>query len=197
MARSVFLRSGPVKRSSSRTERQGPVTIKISDTDRGMADLLLQMLSQGLTIGIIDGGAEHQGRDGQGSGITVGELAAIHEFGLGVPRRSFLADWFDENKQEIENFVVRGGRAIVRGKLTAEQFMDQFGQWAVGSIQERMSNNIPPPLAPETIARKGSSVALIDTGQLRSSISYKVDSSAIPSQFRAGGAGAGTSGGVT
>jgi hypothetical protein len=184
MARSVFLRSGPVKRSSSRTERRGPVTITISDRDRGMADLLYRMLSQGVTIGVIDGGKEHQGKDGKGSGITLGELGAIHEFGLGVPRRSFLADWVDENKAEIENFVVRGGRAIVRGKLSAEQFMDQFGQWAVGSIQTRISNNIPPPLAPETIARKGSSVALIDTEQLRSSISYKIDPSAIPSQFR-------------
>ncbi len=38
------------------------------------------------------------------------------------------------------------------------------------AIKLKITSNIPPPLAPETIARKGSSVALIDTGLLRSQI---------------------------
>jgi hypothetical protein len=111
------------------------------------------------------------------SELTVGEIAAIHEFGLGTaPRRSFLADWADEKRDEINAIAVKAGRAVARGTLTGEDALEQIGAWAVGSIQERMASNIPPPLAPATIKRKGSSVALIDTGQLRSSISYRVDS---------------------
>jgi hypothetical protein len=150
----------------------------ISEKDRGAAALVRRMLeSGGVKVGVLeqDAAREHTDEDGEDSGITIGELAAIHEFGLGVPRRSFLADWVTENQSEIVKLSVRGGRALVLGKMTIEQLLEQLGQWSVGSIQERMSNNIPPPLAPETIAAKGSSVALIDTGQLRSSITYQVD----------------------
>ena len=41
--------------------------------------------------------------------------------------------------------------------------------------EAKIASNIPPALAPETIERKGSSVALIDTGQLRSSITWQVE----------------------
>lgn len=109
--------------------------------------------------------------------LTIGEIAAIHEFGLGsVPQRSFLAGWADENPDKIKNAILKGAQALVRGSIKDPiQFLNAFGAWAVGQVQRRMAQNIPPPLAPATIKRKGSSVALIDTGQLRSSISFRVD----------------------
>lgn len=111
------------------------------------------------------------------SQLTVAEIGAIHEFGLGTaPRRSFLADWQDENGDRILKVITNGARALTLGRLqTPEQFLEQFGAWAAGDVQRRMADNIPPPLSPITIRRKRSSVALIDTGQLRSSISYRVD----------------------
>lgn len=111
------------------------------------------------------------------SGITIGEIAEIHEFGLGnCPRRSFLADWADGQRSQIDRVIIKGAQALARGSISEPvQFLEQVGAWAVGSIKRRMASNIPPPLAPTTIQRKGSSVALIDTGQLRSSITYRVD----------------------
>jgi len=116
-------------------------------------------------------------RKNPGTALTIGEIAAIHEFGLGsCPRRSFLAGWVDENGDKIRQVVKAGAAALVSGKLSSPlQFLNQVGGWSVGQIQQRMAANIPPPLAPETIKRKGSSVALIDTGQLRSSITYRID----------------------
>lgn len=151
------------------------MTIKISDTDRG-AKRLAKLLADGaLSVGVLggDAGKDHDG----GEGLTVGEIAEIHEFGLGsAPRRSFLAGWVDEKKDEIVNVIVRGSRALAARKVRSmPALLEQIGGWAVGSIQERISNGIEPPNAPETIKRKGSSVPLIAKGQLRASISYRVD----------------------
>jgi len=106
------------------------------------------------------------------NGLTVSALAAIHEYGLGVPERSFLRAWFDENAEKIRQAISVMAKAIAAGRLTPMQAMAQLGLKFVGEIQARMARNIPPPLDPKTVARKGSSIALIDTGVLRSWISY-------------------------
>lgn len=166
------------------------MSVKIRDKDKGATAMLARLLAHGaLSVGVLgpEAAQVHEAPHAIGPvqagpssehSLTVGEIAEIHEFGLGsCPRRSFLADWADEKKDEITNIVIKGGAALVRGKSIKSpiQLLNQIGQWAVGSIQTRMATNIPPPLAPETIKRKGSSVSLIDTGQLRSSITYRVD----------------------
>ena len=52
--------------------------------------------------------------------------------------------------------------------------LELIGLFVKGLIQGRMSAGIPPPLKASTIARKGSSKPLINTGQLRASIDYEV-----------------------
>ncbi len=149
-------------------------TVKIKDIDRGAKRLAKALANGALSIGVLEADAakEHD----EAEGLTVGEVAAIHEFGLGVPRRSFLAGWCDEKRDEIVAVIVKGGRALVKKQVPdMPTLLDQIGLWAVGSIQERISNRIAPELAPSTIAKKGSSVPLIDKGQLRASISHRVN----------------------
>jgi len=161
------------KRQEKRT-KELTITVK----DHGAIDMLSRLLEGGaLKVGVLaeDAAEAHEDENGEPTDLTVGEIAEIHEFGLGVPRRSFLAGWADDNGEQIRTVVIRGGQALARGKISSiDQLLEQLGTWAVGSIQARMATSIPPPLEPETIRRKGSSVTLIDTGQLRSSISYEV-----------------------
>ncbi len=100
------------------------------------------------------------------------EIAAIHEFGLGVPRRSWLADWYDQHEKEGLDKLRAGMRKVIAGELSSETVARALGLWGVASIQERISNGINPPLDPATIAAKGSSTPLIDRGVLRSSITF-------------------------
>lgn len=112
-----------------------------------------------------------------GDKLTVADIAEIHEFGLGsVPRRSFLADWAEQSQVLVLQVVTKAAKAVVKETLSVDEAVEQIGAWAVGSIQTRMANGIPPALKPATIKRKGSSVTLIDTGQLRSSITYRIKS---------------------
>lgn len=145
----------------------------VTDIDRGAKSLLARMAkSKGLslTVGI------HDSEGGASEGpLTVAEVATIHEFGTGtIPARSFLGAWADEKDSENKALIKAIGEQVVKG-LDAKTGLDRLGLKFVGSIQGRISQGIPPPNAPSTIAAKGSSTPLINTGQLRSSIRHKVE----------------------
>lgn len=147
----------------------------VQDIDKGFA-ALFKRISKGkpvtLTVGIH---GEEGDATASGGQLSVGEVATFHEFGMGVPQRSFIRDWADQNEDRNRATVRTIAESIVTGKgPTPEQALDQIGLRFVGEIQGRISQGIPPPLAESTIRQKGSSVPLIDTGQLRSSIRHKV-----------------------
>lgn len=148
----------------------------VRDRDRG-AKRLIQNLERGshgqISIGVHGTEASFPRQDG---GLTVGELAEIHEFGLGhVPPRSWLGGWFDEREDSFPQVI----RIQLSEKLKARQPLEvAFKTCAVlfqASIQQRFTDGIPPELADETIRRKGSSTPLIDTGVLRSSVLGKYE----------------------
>lgn len=111
--------------------------------------------------------------------ITNAELGVIHEFGTitneNIPPRSFLK--MPLSRPELKAFVggVKIKKLVEAGEfekaleligLKAEEIIDGafrsrgYGTWAANT--------------PETIARKGSSSPLIDTGELRRSITSEV-----------------------
>lgn len=109
-------------------------------------------------------------------GPTVAEIAEAHEFGLGVPERSWLRSWFDEHQNEIKEDIRKVTRGVLMGKISREQALKLLGVKYQGQIQKRISDGkITPPLSDYTKDKKGSSVPLIDTGQLRSAISWKLE----------------------
>lgn len=148
--------------------------VAVRDTDRGYKALLKRVLKAAEQVTVTVGIHEAEG-DADHEGATVADVGSFHEFGLGVPQRSFIRDWADENEGENKERIRKIGEAIVTGKIDSpEQGLERFGLFAVGSIQQRMATGIEPELSPATIASKGSSVPLIDTGVLRSSITHKV-----------------------
>jgi len=142
----------------------------IRDTDHGAKALLKKVRRAGsVKVGVM--GSEAGEKHGD---LTVADIATFHEFGLGNPKRSFIADYVDEGVSDIEAKIRSAAERVIRGS-TIERELSILGLYIQGEIQKRMSAGIPPPLKPATIARKGSSTPLIDTGQLRSSITYEVE----------------------
>lgn len=126
-----------------------------------------------ITIGVHADDASHT--HGTGDGLTVGDIATFMEFGtVSVPQRSFIRAWFDTNQDYIASTLKTQMAQVVAGRRPLEQALDRCALAFEGSVKQRIKTNIPPPLAPATIARKGSSVALIDTGQLVNSIRGRV-----------------------
>ncbi len=122
-----------------------------------------------ISVGVHSSDANHT--HGSGEGLTIGDIATFHEFGTQViPQRSYLRGWFDERQEFIARTLRTQFQAVVEGKRPVEQAAERVALAFEGDVKQRILENIPPPLAPATIKRKGSSLALVDRGQLRAAI---------------------------
>lgn len=106
--------------------------------------------------------------------IALKDLAAIHEFGLGVPKRAFIEPALKENRRKYLVYAGKQITPIIRRRQTLDNAWKGLGVIAVADIQKYMMTASFTPLAPSTIKRKGSSKPLIDTSQMYKSITYRV-----------------------
>lgn len=108
--------------------------------------------------------------------LSLLEVAIVHELGGGhVPARSFIRATVDAKRADILKLQVALAQQVLLGKITPEQALSQLGAKVAAWMKTRIAEGIAPPLSEATIKRKGSSVPLIDTGQLRSSITHVVE----------------------
>lgn len=104
------------------------------------------------------------------------DKAAWNHFGTAhIPERPFISNAMRDNRAEYRAAMARAAKAIVNGKTTTQQTLTRLGIKAQGDIQTEIVNLRSPPNAPSTIARKGSSNPLIDTGEMRQATTYKVE----------------------
>lgn len=114
-------------------------------------------------------------------GFRAGEVANIarhHEYGApnaNIPERSFIRSTFSIRRDDIIQVQAQITAALVAGKITSQRALEIMGAWLVAAIQSTIVMLGPfiwLPLKPATIARKGSSAPLIDTGQMRQSLTW-------------------------
>lgn len=155
--------------------------VHVRDTDHGYKALVGRVFGFGkpqITVGIhADQGSQpKEVREGsESSGLmSLIKIATIHEFGLGQKERSFIRAWFDENQGKCREQMGIMMQSVISGKRTKEQILELLGARWKGEIQKRISAGLSPDILESTKKRKGSDKPLIDTGQLRSAIDYKV-----------------------
>lgn len=130
-----------------------------------------------IKVGILQGKAQALHKGTKETNVDIG---AKHEFGSiseKIPQRSFLRMPLDFKREELLEKIIKKSNAILRGDtklsfkiigvmsetIIQEAFETRgFGQWKEN--------------APMTIALKGSDMPLIDTGQLRRSVTSEVKS---------------------
>lgn len=145
----------------------GKVVVK----DRGLERIKreLKSLNTAYTKVGIQAGSKH--KDG-GSLVTI---AATNEFGSEdgrVPERSFIRSTMREEDAAIEKLKIATMRRVYEGRLDWRQAVATLGEYVEGKIKKKITDLDTPPNAPSTIARKGSSNPLIDTGHMRSEIRH-------------------------
>lgn len=150
------------------------MTVRVKDNGANARVRAAKSLKEGphVRVGVI--GADGSKGYADGGDVTVLDVATWAEFGIGQPRRSWLRDWIELNKDEVRERLKIETRAVMAGKRTRDQALARIGVWIVGQIQKRIADGIAPANAPSTIEKKGSDTPLIDTGQFRSSITSKV-----------------------
>lgn len=92
----------------------------------------------------------------------------------GIPSRPFLLNAIRKNRRKYIEAIKTSGAKILRGEATLDQTMSKLGILAQGDIQQEITDLRTPPNAPSTIAAKGSSNPLIDTGEMRSKVTWQV-----------------------
>lgn len=153
----------------------------VSVTDHGYNALRERLERMGRTrvrVGVLDDAPKKKRDSEEPSKMSLIEVAAVHEFGApaaGIPQRSFVRATVDEKRAEIAADQERLAAAVLDGKIEPEAAAELLGARVQGLIQSRIAQGIGPALAPATIKRKKSSKPLIDTGQLRSSITFRVE----------------------
>ena len=114
---------------------------------------------------------------------TVLDVAIVHEFGSpaqNIPERSFIRSTFDESEARIESrtlSIIRKEMKDGNPKPDAEKVFSLLGQWMVNLIQGKFRHNNWAPLKDPTRGgrnKQGLARPLIDTGQLRSSITFEI-----------------------
>ena len=107
--------------------------------------------------------------------ITMKTLASFHEYGTRkMPARPFIRPALKQNRMKYLKLAGKQITPCILGRQTTSNVWHLLGAEAVKDVQDYMINGTFAPLKPATIKRKGSSKPLIDTGQLRQSITYKV-----------------------
>lgn len=147
--------------------------VRVTERDRGWNELRKSLGQQPMHV-VVGVQGNDDAREGEGIGNVA--LAGVHEFGGGnVPERSFLRSTLAANKSNYETLVGKLTKAVVENRIDLHQALGLLGEKVVSDVRDRIErDDLGVPLAQSTIDRKGSSVPLIDTGQLRNSITYEV-----------------------
>lgn len=112
-------------------------------------------------------------------GITNAELLYIHTNGSparGIPARPTIQPAVQDPavKMRLQEMFKRAMLMAIMGNIPgAEKTYNQIGMIGANETKKKFGT-VPPPLKPATIAAKGSSATLIDTGALRNAITYVV-----------------------
>jgi len=90
-----------------------------------------------------------------------------------IPSRPFFRQALEAVEPEVVRLVER--RVDSETMVAYPQLADEVGLTVAQAVQQRIVDLREPPNAPYTIAQKGSSNPLIDTGQMRLSVTWRVE----------------------
>lgn len=92
-----------------------------------------------------------------------------------VPERPFMRNSMNSNRGSYQSAMRASAVKILRGDTSLSTVLSKLGIKAQNDVQAEIVALASPPNSATTIALKGSSNPLIDTGEMRRAVTYKVD----------------------
>lgn len=108
--------------------------------------------------------------------ITNAELMFIHSQGSparGIPKRPTIEPTIEENKELIQKTIKKIATDMLDG-ADGRVELEKLGIRLVNKIRAKFGSDELVPIKNATIKAKGSERPLIDTGQLRNSVTYVI-----------------------
>jgi hypothetical protein len=168
---------------------EGGVTVAVEDHTAEFLKKLQELAKMQVLVGIPEEKDARQ--DGTAGNALIG---AVMEFGSpakNIPARPWLVPGVENGTPQALVALESAAQAGLKGDAAGlDRGLNAAGLILQNSVRAQISSNIPPPLAPATIAarrrrfkatgyrRQATSAAdtttLVDTGQLRASITYVI-----------------------
>lgn len=111
------------------------------------------------------------------AGMTIKKLAAIHEFGTidgKIPARPFIQPTMDQNRDKYRKMLFKSAGPLLLRRTSIENVLKTIGKQGVEDMQNLILKNDFTPIADMTAAKKGHTMALLDTHQMYDAIDYEV-----------------------
>lgn len=147
--------------------------MKVTDKNFNLEKIkktLLALKNKELQVGIFEDSGVNED-----TGRRIVDYAIANEYGTSkIPERPFMRSTADEKQENWSALMDKIVEGVTKGDFEVERKIGLVGEQMVNDIKEKISSNVPPPLNPATIKRKGSSRTLIDTGNMRNSITFKI-----------------------
>jgi HK97 gp10 family phage protein len=91
-----------------------------------------------------------------------------------VPERPFLRNAMRDNRNKYRDGMKTSAKKLLLGQTSLHTVLSKLGILAQGDVQESITSLSSPPNSPVTIELKGSSNPLIDSGEMRAAVTYKI-----------------------
>ena len=108
-------------------------------------------------------------------GTSVALVAAIQDSGapsVGIPPRPFFRNMVRDKKGEWPGAI---RTALKANDYDARKALEIVGEGIAGQLRQAITDFVGVPLAPATVARKGTDVQLIDSGHMLASVDKEVE----------------------
>jgi hypothetical protein len=109
------------------------------------------------------------------SGVSVGEVAIWNEYGVpshNIPSRPFLQTSEPMIGDMFNDTMAAAIPSIMDGRVSVAEILSECGEGGVEIVKEVIVSGQFAANSPATVAKKGSDVPLVDTGELYESVSY-------------------------
>ena len=107
-------------------------------------------------------------------GTPVARVGFQNEYGIGVPERSFMRSTLKDNNSKYKQLMEKAIVDAIKGKRKIKQSLGRIGNKVSSDIKQKIVAIQSPANAESTIAAKGSSNPLIDSGHMKNSVTYEV-----------------------
>jgi hypothetical protein len=92
-----------------------------------------------------------------------------------IPERPFMRNAMRANRGKYQRAMSAGAREIFKSGTSLSTILSRLGILAQGDIQGEITSLASPPNSPVTIKLKGSSNPLIDSGEMRAAVTWKIE----------------------
>ncbi|NOT72455.1 MAG: hypothetical protein HOP09_14635 [Hyphomicrobium sp.] len=111
----------------------------------------------------------------QGGDVPLVMRALWNEFGTEQnPERSFLRSTVDENRWTYRFMLVKAALARIFSNRF-KQYMKNIGERVRDDVRDKIDSHVPPPNADYTVKMKGFDHPLVETGEMRDAVGYRVE----------------------